>query len=264
MTNILQVRHAALLAAVLGALAVAAACDPPGKPTNQNEEASAATDFPTLYATNCSGCHGDNGKNGPGRILNDSLYLSYIPRDELKKVLVYGRPGTAMPAWAKAHGGPLSDDQINTLVSGMYKSWGKPLNTHGNALPSYVAADAGDPASGKKVFARSCFLCHGPGAKVGLVTSPSYLSLVSNQMLRTSIVVGRPDLGMPSYMFLKAGKPLTDSDITDVVAYLASLRPADQPQTAAEGMPASPQGAGNKPGNSSQSGGTIQQQKDKK
>jgi hypothetical protein len=59
------------------------------------------------------------------------------------------------------------------------------------------------------------------------VSDPSYLSLVTNQNIRTSIIVGRPDLGMPSYRNLKMGRALSDQDISDVVTYLASLRPAD-------------------------------------
>jgi cytochrome c oxidase cbb3-type subunit 3 len=246
----------------------AAACNPSGRPQQgQEENAANATDFPTLYATNCAGCHGDGGKQGPGRILNDPLYLAFIPRDDLKKTLVYGRPGTSMPAWAASQGGPLTDHQIDVLVDGMYKHWGKPFNTRGSALPAYVGAANGDPANGKKLFARSCFMCHGPGAKIGLVTSPSYLSLVSDQMLRTSIVVGRPDLGMPNYMLLKAGKPLTDADVSDLVGYLVSLRPAETPEdsrTTNYSRPAPSSGVGNKFGNSSQSGGTIEKQKDKK
>ena len=68
-------------------------------------------------------------------------------------------------------------------------------------------------------------MCHGKGAKVGPVTDPSYLALVSNQNLRTSIIVGRRDFGMPDWRFLNLGHALTDQDIADVVAYLASLRP---------------------------------------
>jgi mono/diheme cytochrome c family protein len=84
----------------------------------------------------------------------------------------------------------------------------------------------GDPVNGKHLFGRACFACHGPGARVGLVTDPSYLALSTNQNLRTSIVVGRMDLGMPNYLFLIPKHPLNDQDVSDLVAYLASLRPA--------------------------------------
>lgn len=246
-------------------------CTAPGKPHEEEMIAENVTDFPSLYANNCAGCHGAEGKNGPGRILNDSLYLSFIPKAELKKVLIYGRAGTAMPAWSKAQGGPLVDHQIDVLVNGIYDSWARPFDAHGEAIPAYSASvESGDAANGKKLFSRSCFMCHGPGAPVGVVTSRSYLDLVSNQMLRTSIVVGRPDLGMPNYQHLKLGKALTDGDVTDLVAYLASLRPSPAPGQSMRtnestggsgngpGSPTDNRNEGTKHGNSSQSGGTIE------
>lgn len=207
------------------ALLCLAACDPPGKP--KPETTAAATDFKVLFAENCAGCHGDLGKNGPARILNNALYLAVVPKETLKQIVIRGRPGTAMPAWAKSEGGPLTPAQIDALVDGIYQSWAKPVHFGAaQPAPAYAAGDQkGDAEAGRKVFLRSCFMCHGPGAKVGSVSDPSYLSLVSDQMLRTSIIVGRPDLGMPDYRVLKLGKPLADQDVTDVVAFLSSKRP---------------------------------------
>lgn len=218
-----------------GAIAAAlllSACDPPGKPTlaeEASENGAPIFEFTALYNQNCSGCHGAEGKNGPGRILNDAVYLSFISPPELKQVLVNGRPGTAMPGWSAQAGGPLSDKQIDALVDGMYKNWAKPASASGPKPPPYAQPEneTGNPTHGKQLFVRDCFMCHGKGARVGMVTEPSYLALVSNQMLRTSIVVGRPDLGMPDYRFLNLGKPLSGSDVTDLVAYLVSLRPPE-------------------------------------
>jgi len=205
---------------------VLAACDPPGRPQFEAERAD-TTDFKILFTLNCVGCHGVEGKNGPGRVLNDPLYLAVIPRDTLKQVLVYGRPGTAMPAWEKSEGGPLTMRQIDALVDGIEKNWAKPAHFSNASLPPYAADQQGNPEAGRKLFLRNCFMCHGPGAKIGPVADPTYLSLVSDQMLRTSIIVGRPDLGMPDYRTLKLGKPLADQDITDLVSFLASKRPAN-------------------------------------
>ncbi len=210
-------------------LFVLAACEPPGRPQFEAEQAETA-DFKILFTLNCQGCHGVEGKNGPGRILNDPLYLAVIPRDALKQVLIYGRPGTAMPAWAKSEGGPLTMRQIDVLVEGIEKNWAKPLSFTDPQLPSYAASQQGNSDSGRKLFLRNCFMCHGPGAKIGPVADPTYLSLVSDQMLRTSIIVGRPDLGMPDYRNLKLGKALTGQDITDLVSFLASKRPGNSQQ----------------------------------
>jgi mono/diheme cytochrome c family protein len=112
------------------------------------------------------------------------------------------------------------------LVNGIEQHWAKPVRFQHAALPSYSAAnDSGDPKRGKKLFARDCFMCHGPKAPIGSVTDTAFLQLVSDQVLRTSIIQGRPDLGMPDYRTLNMGRALSDQDISDLVAYLASLRP---------------------------------------
>ncbi len=203
----------------------AAACQPWGKPEERPVSPENITDFQTLYTENCSGCHGLNGKNGPGRPLNNSLYLAIIPKETLQQTIENGRPGTAMPAWGRAQGGPLYPKQVTALVNGIERNWAKPVNVSGVSLPAYSAEGrSGDPGRGKKLFVRDCFMCHGQVA-IGPVTNPTFLTLVTNQVLRTSIIVGRADLGMPDFRTLNMGHALSDQDITDLVAYLASLRP---------------------------------------
>ncbi|MBV9296282.1 MAG: c-type cytochrome [Acidobacteriaceae bacterium] len=206
-------------------LVFAASCDPPGKPKEEPVSSEDATDFQTLYGYNCAGCHGSDGKNGPGRPLNNPVYLALIPKDVLQQTIENGRPGTAMPPWAHDQGGPLTPKQVVALVDGIEQNWVKPMELP--ALPPYaVTSQSGNADQGKKLFLKDCFMCHGPGAPIGSVSSPSYLALVSDQMLRTSIIVGRADLGMPDYRNLNMGKALSDQDVTDLVAYLASMRPA--------------------------------------
>ena len=242
---------------IVAAAVVLSACDPPGKPKREEADAESGVeilDFGKLYNESCAGCHGIDGKNGPARILNDSLYLSFISKEQLRNVLVNGRPGTVMPAWSKQNGGPLSDKQIDALVNGIFSNWAKTPSAAGPKFPPYDQPnDGGDVAHGKQVFARNCFMCHGPGARVGPVTDLAYLALSSNQNLRTSVVVGRADLGMPNYRFLNMGKPMADNDVTDVVAYLDSLRPreAEPRQRMGEGqgqLTRGNEGSGNGPG----------------
>jgi cytochrome c oxidase cbb3-type subunit III len=194
-------------------------CEPWGKPAAPQKEVS---DFQTLFRDNCSGCHGAEGRGGPGRILNDGLYLAFIPKETLRSVIEHGRAGTAMPAWARADGGPLTPEQISLLVDGMERNWAKASNLRGATMPVYEAAGAmGDAARGKKLFLRDCFACHAKGGLAGPLSDPAYLSLTTRQNLRTSIVVGRPDLGMPDYRVLNLGRLLSEQDIADLVTYLA-------------------------------------------
>jgi len=218
-------RRISLFSSVLLLLCVAG-CEPPGKPGAGEVSAEDVMDFPTLYATNCQGCHGVDGKNGAARILNDPLYLTVIPKDQLQETIEMGRPGTAMPAWAQSQGGPLTPKQVTALVNGIEQNWAKPVNFHGAAVPSYSGEGVnGNADNGRKLFGRDCFMCHGPGARIGSVTDASFLSLVTDQALRTSIIVGRPDFGMPDYRVLGLGHALSDQDISDLVAYLAEKRP---------------------------------------
>jgi cytochrome c oxidase cbb3-type subunit 3/ubiquinol-cytochrome c reductase cytochrome c subunit len=57
----------------------------------------------------------------------------------------------------------------------------------------------------------------------------SYLALISDQGLRSIVIAGRPDEGMPDWRTFGA-QPMTDQQISDVVAWLASKRVADPGQ----------------------------------
>jgi cytochrome c oxidase cbb3-type subunit 3/ubiquinol-cytochrome c reductase cytochrome c subunit len=86
----------------------------------------------------------------------------------------------------------------------------------------------GDLEQGLKVYAEACGSCHGVdgkgGDEGGSVVDAAYLALVSDQALRTTVIAGRTDLGMPDWRSYIPGQPLTAQQITDVVAWLASQR----------------------------------------
>jgi len=192
-------------------------------------------DFKVLFQQNCSGCHGAEGQEGPGRNLSDTEYLALIPKETLRSVIEKGRPGTAMPPFALADGGPLYPPQVNALVEGMEREWAKPVNFAGVKPPPYSGdGETGNPENGKALFEKSCFRCHGAGAPIGPVTDPAYLTLVSDQWLRTSIIAGRSDLGMPDWRNVRREAPLTNAEVTDLAAYLSALRftPKITPTTA--------------------------------
>jgi len=131
-----------------------------------------------------------------------------------------------MPAFAKSAGGTLTDKQIDIIAGEMQKRWSKPDQFTGVAMPSYAAEGAGDVQHGATVYRIRCLACHGVEGKggtiAGSVTDPSYLGLASDQLLRTTVIIGRPSNGMPD--FIRSGKPMPAQDITDVVAWLVSHR----------------------------------------
>jgi cytochrome c oxidase cbb3-type subunit 3/ubiquinol-cytochrome c reductase cytochrome c subunit len=47
---------------------------------------------------------------------------------------------------------------------------------------------------------------------------------MSDQGLRTIVIAGRPELNAPDWRTYVKGKPMSDQEVTDVVAWLASHR----------------------------------------
>jgi len=212
------------------ALVVLAGCDSlPGKPNPEERYVlpAAVMGFDDLYGTNCSGCHGADGRLGPARALNDPLYLAMVSDQELTQVVASGVPNTTMPAFAITAGGTLTDEQIAALIREMRARWARPQEIAGVSVPSYAAA-LGDAQRGAAVFAAACASCHGAGGTGGTtrgsIVDGSYLALVSDQSLRSTVIAGRTDLGMPDFRGSAGATPLTAQQIADVVAWLAAQR----------------------------------------
>ena len=91
-----------------------------------------------LFVANCRACHGLEGmgpdEGGIGPRLNNLAFLVLEPdnvfghketpagearniRDFVFNTLACGRSNTAMPVWSERYGGPMSDTQINYLVT---------------------------------------------------------------------------------------------------------------------------------------------------
>jgi cytochrome c oxidase cbb3-type subunit 3/ubiquinol-cytochrome c reductase cytochrome c subunit len=218
-------RSATLLIAVAWVPTFAGCDSLPGRPKGGNETAPPA-DFGLLYQNHCAGCHGADGRFGPAPILHDPLYLSLIPADRFRAVVEKGVPGTAMTPFSQSHGGALSGAQIDALTRGAMEHWSDATVTGGETPPRY-AGPLGDPVRGAGVYAAACANCHGADGRGGEkghdIVDPTYLALVSDQALRTAVIVGRPDLGMPDWRG-EHGTPLTADQVSDVVAWMASHR----------------------------------------
>ena len=203
--------------AMVFALALAGCDILPVKARAPGGEETASTQqmmsFDALYGRQCAGCHGTGGRLGAARPLNDPVYLALVPAERLRHVIAEGVPGTAQPAFATSAGGGLTEEQIDALVQGLVRTWARPEATKSVQVPPYAAACAG---------------CHGAdgrgGPKAGSVMDPSYLALVSDQYLRTTVIAGRADLGMPDWRGYISGRPLAPGEISDVVGWLVAQR----------------------------------------
>jgi mono/diheme cytochrome c family protein len=184
-------------------------------------------DFDALYSQNCAGCHGPGGKGGPAIALADPVFLAIADDATIRRTATNGVRGTPMSAFAQSAGGMLTDKQIDALVNGI-RSWARPDALRGTTPPSYAAQAAGDRQRGTDVYRTFCSSCHGADGRGGKATSivdGSYLALVSDQELRLNVILGRSEQGAPDWRSDIPGRPLSEQEISDVVAWLAAQRP---------------------------------------
>jgi mono/diheme cytochrome c family protein len=230
---------------VLG-LAISGCGHAPGRPGPGPEvpRPENVLSFNALYKDNCAGCHGDNGRDGAAIMLANPAFVA-IAKDHLNDIISHGVSGSLMPAFAISAGGELTDQQVQILVQGI-EQWGNPALPAGITPPPFTTTLHGDAAHGLEAYGQSCARCHGPNgaggaaganiapgasgsAKPGSIADTSFLALFSDQYLRSVIIAGRPDQGMPDWR-TDGAEPLTDQQVTDIVAWMASKRVAEPGQ----------------------------------
>ena len=221
-----------LLAVFAAALFACAGCSNlPGRPSESSipVDPDDVTDFALLYGKNCSGCHGSEGKGGAALSLGDPVYLAIVDDATLRKIVTNGIGVTSMPAFAKSAGGMLTDKQIDIIIQGIREHYGKPNALAGLIPPAYSSTQRCDASRGAAVYGTFCASCHGPdgkgSAKASSIVDGTFLALLTDQELRTLVIVGRPDLGAPDWRNNVPGKTMSSQEISDVVAWLSAQRP---------------------------------------
>jgi cytochrome c oxidase cbb3-type subunit 3 len=218
-----------VLAPLVGIL-LSSCGSPHGHPSKDSEvpAPNQVLDFATLYAENCAACHGAEGRGGAAIALANPVYLAIADDQVIRKVITNGAKGTAMTAFAQSTGGMLTDEQISVITKGIRSRWGKHGTIDAVAVPSYAPKSAGDIQRGEVAYKTFCEPCHGPdgvGTRKGsAITNDSFLALLNDQELRTIVITGRPELGAPDWRGNVPGRPMSDQEVTDVVAWLASHR----------------------------------------
>jgi len=218
------------LLTALCAMLVSGCGSPHGQPAKEAETVAPneVSDFDTLYGQNCAGCHGTEGRGGAAIALANPVYLAIADDAAIRTVITKGVPGTAMPAFAQSAGGMLTDVQIDVLTKEIRSRWSQRGILDAMSAPPYTPKLTGDAQRGEAAYKTFCASCHGSsgsgGAKGSSITDDSFLALVSDQGLRTIVIAGRPELGAPDWRGNISGKPMTDREVSDVIAWLVSRR----------------------------------------
>src|SRR5919201_2235034 len=162
-----------------------------------------------LFQSECVTCHGDKGDRIPVAPLNSPEFLDSRGDATLAAVISEGKG--VMPAWGKARGGPLSDDQVRAVIA--YLS---------------SAADRASPitlaSAGQAIFKDQCTTCHGDnGDRVPVAPLNVKAFLDSRSDAQLADVIARGTGVMPPF----GKRPgvatgLSDQQVKSVVAYLRS------------------------------------------
>ena len=203
----------------------------------------------TQFQNACAGCHGVDLAGGsaphpnpeidtawPAPSLNNIVarYQDSEIVDDVEEFILTtvanGRPGTPMPAFGVAHGGSLSDQQIESVAAYI-------LSVQTGEVPE---AESFVGASGEDVFAANCARCHGQNsegyvgpqltnvfARYGWTPDDEGSLEMARAAVRDTIEQGRfvpPSLLMPPF-----ADRLSEDAITAVVDYLESFQQTEGP-----------------------------------
>lgn len=180
-----------------------------------------------LYGENCAVCHGLDGQGRVGAQLAKD-WPSLRPDRAIASIIANGIPGSAMPAWSQAKGGPLREDQIEAIVAYIltWESGGpRILPPTPTPVPRPLLTPPpqvqGDPNRGATLYDQNCAVCHGANleGRVGATLAKNWPSIRPDQSIRNVIANGIQGSAMPAWSQAKGG-PLSEADIDDLVAFL--------------------------------------------
>lgn len=172
-----------------------------------------------LYLQNCASCHGAEGEGADAPALNSKQFLTAAHDETLFGLIVSGIPGSEMPAWSQAHGGPFTDEEIRQMVA-FIRSWEPTAPELGQQRMRV------DAKRGAQIFAGTCAICHGPNGQGGTapaLNDPAKLQQFDDVWYTETIARGRPAQGMPVW-----GTVLSPQQIGDLVALIGAWRRGEQ------------------------------------
>jgi len=169
-----------------------------------------------LFGGNCSLCHGQFGQGGPNPSLpgdfiapiSSSEYLKTRDDATIRNIISQGQPDFGMSPFGSANGGPLSDEEVESIVA-FIRSWeaNPPVATPPEIPAPEVSATAVPRAvqpafTVKQLYVGICAQCHGLNGEGGsgpALNTEEFQSRFEDQALFELIsngIPGTPMLGM--------------------------------------------------------------------
>jgi len=166
-----------------------------------------------LYLDYCAKCHGESGEGGKAYALNKEGLLITTDMKYLTGSIKYGRPLSGCPP----HENKLAKEEIIDLAL-FIKSWQKGETIE---APSY-RVNPEESERAKELFP-ICGACHGlktEGAMGPPLFDPGFLKSASDQVIRRTIMYGRPGTPMKGFLKGYGPFPLSAKDIDTIISYM--------------------------------------------
>jgi mono/diheme cytochrome c family protein len=202
-----------------------------------------------LYQDLCAECHGSNAQGGgaPSPYDPESLWpapnlTNVVARNDgnenildirsyIRTTIHQGRPGTPMPAWGQEAGGPLTDEEIESITAWILA----------NQVEEVAEATSAAGMTGEELYQENCAKCHGPdllGPEAegeGTRPGPSLVRVTERHTEESILGILRNGIFVPtgtkmppwqsSYMYEDAR--YTDEALERIVEYLTERQAPD-------------------------------------
>jgi ubiquinol-cytochrome c reductase cytochrome c subunit len=188
-----------------------------------------------LFIENCAVCHGENGQGRIGANLDNFAGIEVSVT--ISQTIRQGVPGSVMPAWGQANGGPLSDQDIADITAYIIGAFGgteplAPLPTYQPPVIQPLPDISGDPSAGAAIYQANCVMCHGEEGqgRIGRALAKEWPANQPAVYIAGLIRDGVSGSPMPAWEE-GSGGPLTEKQIEDVTSYILTLSPVDTAPT---------------------------------
>lgn len=184
-----------------------------------------------LYSQNCALCHGEFGEGGPnpslaGDIISPISTSEYLKtRDDftLRSIIAQGQPNFGMSPFGSAFGGPLDDEQVDTIVAFM-RSW--EANPPVELPPEIEISVETVSLDTQEIYDQLCAQCHGPEGEGGI--GPSFQEEQLQDSRTDEQLFNTINLGHDATAMIGWGDILSAEQIQLLVGLIRSYRTSSE------------------------------------